>query len=157
MNMIQTALTSRLDAAGAVLRIGGVGLLFPQSEIRTLEAASDVDVHEPLQGSVGWINFTRQRWPVYCLSAQLALQAEVPPERRTCALFALHQGYLGVLCDDVAIVKPGSAMRHELPLAMRPAHTPIQALLVHEERMLCVSNAQLLADYLQHLLAGGQQ
>lgn len=157
MNMMQTVLTSRLDAAGAVLRIGGVNLLCPQSEIRTLEATSDVDIREPLHGSAGWVNFMRERWPVYCLSAQLALQAEVPPERRTCALFALRQGYLGLLCDDVAIVKPGSALRHEVPPAMRPAHTPIQALLVHEDRMLCVSNAQLLADYLQHLLAGGQQ
>ncbi|HEU0187136.1 MAG TPA: chemotaxis protein CheW [Gallionellaceae bacterium] len=145
-----------LNATAAVLRIQGLQLMFPQNEVRTLEAASDVDGNAPLPGSAGWINYLRQRWPVYCLSEQLVLQMEVPVERRACALFALNQGYLGLLCDDVAIMKQVNSQNFALPTIMRNAHTPIQSMLIQDGRLLCASSAQQLAAYLEHLVKGRQ-
>lgn len=157
MNMLKPAVVlSGLNATAAVLRIQGLQLMFPQNEVRTLEAASDVDGSEPLPGSAGWINYLRQRWPVYCLSEQLLLQLDVPVERRTCALFALGQGYLGLLCDDVAIMKQVSSQSYALPTVMRNAHTPIQSLLMQDGQLLCVSSAQQLAAYIEHLVLGRQ-
>ncbi len=139
-----------MNASAAVLKINGLDLMFPQSEIRTLESASDVDATDPGEKSVGWISYMRQRWPVYCLSEQLELQATLPSSRRTCALLAVEAGYIGVLCDDVSIMKQVTGQLYEIPLAMKTAHTPIQGLFANQQGLLCVSNANQLAAYVEH-------
>lgn len=153
MNSTQFALTKLGgDASVAILKIGGQDLLFQQSEVRALESASYVDCNNPWEGSVGWIAYMRQRWPVYSLSEQLELLDEVPNSRRTCALLATEAGYFGLLCDDVSIVKKIEGLIHEMPTAMKKADTPIQGLLHAEKKLLCVSNPNRMADYIEHLV-----
>ncbi len=152
MSMLRPALAGAGMNAAAVLKINGLSLLFQQGEVRTLESASDVDGREPMAGSVGWVNYLRQRWPVYCLSEQLELQDEVPSSRRTCALLAMDNGYAGVLCDDASIIKQLAGHRHEVPTAMKTAVTPIQELLASEHGLLCVSSANQLAAYIEYLI-----
>lgn len=135
-------------AAGAVLKIDTLDLLIQQSEIRTLESVSDVDSSAPGTKSMGWISFAQQRWPVYSLSSQLDLQSSVPAARRTCALLALEQGYVGVLCDDVTILKQVSGQLFELPVAMRRSDTPIHGVISYNQGVACVSDANRLAAYI---------
>lgn len=152
MNMMRPALPGTGLSAAAVLKINGLSLLFQQGEVRTLESASDVDGSEPRAYSVGWIKYLRQRWPVFCLSEQLELQGAVPSSRRTCALLALEDGYVGVLCDDVSIIKQLAGTRHEVPRVMKTAVTPIRELLAGEHGLLCVSSANQIAAYIEHLI-----
>jgi hypothetical protein len=135
-------------ATGAVLKIDLLDLLIQQGEIRTLESASDVDGSDPEQGSVGWISFAQQRWPVYCLSPQLEVLVSVPSARRTCVLLALEQGYIGVLCDDVTILKQVSGQLYELPVAMRRNDTPIHGVISYNQGIACVSDANRLAAHI---------
>jgi hypothetical protein len=140
-----------MNVSAAVLKIDGLDLMLRQSDVRALESASYVDDIDPLEKSVGWISYMRQRWPVYCLSDQLDLLGSVPSSRRSCALLALENEYFGVLCDDVTIIKQ-TAQRHEVPLAMKNAETPIQELIPSGDKLLCVSNPSRLADYIEHLV-----
>lgn len=154
MNMMRPSLPGTGMNAAAVLKINGLSLLFQQGDVRTLESASDVDGSEPMAHSVGWVNYLRQRWPVFCLSEQLELQDEVPSSRRTCALLALEDGYAGVLCDDVSIIKQLAGTRHEVPPVMRAAVSPIRELVASEHGLLCVSSANHIAAYIEHLIHG---
>lgn len=138
-----------MDASVVVLKIGGLDLMFPQSDIRALESASDVDTSTPMQASTGWIGYLRQRWPVYCLSDQLDLLDLVPASRRTCALLATTDGYIGILCDDVSTLKQVAGKRHELPTAMKRVGTPILELLPCGGKLLCVSHPDSLSAYIE--------
>ncbi|HLY96920.1 MAG: hypothetical protein ACM3W8_07255 [Sideroxydans sp.] len=139
-----------MNASAAVLKIDGLDLLFQQSDVRALESASSVDGNASREGSVGWISYMRQRWPVYCLSDQLELLIGVPPSRRTCALLALETGYVGMLCNDVTIVKWPAGQCHEVPVAMKRADTPVLGLLPSGDKLLCVSAPNRLAAYIEH-------
>jgi hypothetical protein len=147
--------TLRFDSAtggmtsAAVLKIGGLDLLFQQSDVRALESASSVDGNASSAGSVGWISYMRQRWPVYCLSDQLDLLSGMPPSRRTCALLALKTGYVGMLCDDVTIIKQTAGQCYEVPVAMKSADTPVVGLLPSGGKLLCFSDPNRLAAYIE--------
>jgi hypothetical protein len=141
-----------MNVSAAVLKIDGLDLMLRQSDVRALESAAYVDANNPWEGSIGWIAYMRQRWPVYSLSAQLGLSDDVPPSRRTCALLALENEYFGVLCDDVSIVKQAAGQIHEVPPAMRNAHAPILGLLHAGDKLSCVSNPSLLAGHIEHLV-----
>lgn len=136
------------QAAAALLKIDALDLLIQQSEIRTLESVSDVDSGDPDKGSVGWIRFAQQRWPVFCLSSRLDLQLDIPATRGTCVLLALQNGYAGLLCDDVTILKQVSERLYELPVAMRRRDTPIRGVVAYNQGIACVSDAGRLAAYI---------
>lgn len=137
-----------VPGAAALLKIAGTHLLLPQTDIRTVEAAADVDTNEPLTGSVGWISYAQQRWPVYCLSEDLELLTRVPPACRVCVLLAVEAEYMGVLADDVSIVRQIPQRQYELPASMRRAGSPVQYLLSMDDGIVCVSCARQLAGYI---------
>ena len=147
--MTQLAVRDReINATAAVLKINGLELMLPQTEVRALESASDVGGSDPMERSVGWIGYMRQRWPVYCLSEELELLGSVPSSRRTCALLAIESGYVGVLCDDVSVQKQIAGKSHELPFAMRTADTPITGLLPYGGGLMSITGARRLAAYI---------
>lgn len=149
--MLQIASTGT-TATTALLKINGLNLLLPQSEIRTLESVSDMDSASPVLHSAGWITYSHKRWPVYCLSEDLSLMAKVPVERRACAMLAMGSGYIGVMCDDMIILKDFTPPRHELPDAMRLPQTPIEYLVSYDQRIACVSSANRLTAYIEQLV-----
>ncbi len=136
-------------SAPAILKISGLRLSLPQTGMRALEAADDVDVSGAATPAIGWIVHGQQRWPVYCLSQDLALLHEMPSERRACVLLDAGEGCVGVLCDDVSMGHEGQ--RHELPPAMRLPDTPILGLMETEEGIVCLTSAERLAAHLARL------
>jgi hypothetical protein len=141
-----------VDSSAVVLKIGDLDLLFRQSDIRALESASDVDTNNPGQESAGWISYSRQRWPVYSLSAHLDLLDIVPPSRRTCALLATADGFIGILCDDASILKQVRGKRHEVPPAMKRSESPILELLPFGDKLLCISHPVCMSAYIDILV-----
>lgn len=139
--------------SAALLRIDRLNLLLPQADIRTLESVSDLDAANPLARSAGWITVRQQRWPVYCFSQELKLLQQVPIGRRACAMIAGESGYLGVLCDDVTVIKEFKNEYFELPPAMHLPDTPILHLAQLEQGIACVSNAQHLSAFIARLSA----
>ncbi len=142
------------DTAMAVLNISGLQLALRQSEIRALESAPHLDTDETKPFSVGWVEFKGERWPVYCLSQELALLVVVPRERRSCVVLDTGAGYIGLLCDSI---NPGVQFQpeqlQELPRAMRLPDTPILGLIaVDEENTACVSSAERLIEHVTRMV-----
>lgn len=75
--------------------------------------------------------------------------AHVPAERRACAMLAMGAGYIGILCDDMIILKDFVAQRFELPVAMKLPDTPLMHLVAYEQGIACVSNAKRLTAYIE--------
>lgn len=140
------------SASAALLKIGGLNILLPQSEIRTLESVTDIDIAAPALHSVGWIAYAQHRWPVYCLTDKLALMELAPSERRACVMLAFGAGYIGIMCDDMIIQKDFSPQRYELPLAMKLPNTPIMFMMDYEQDIACASSAMRLTSYIEQLV-----
>ncbi len=151
--MSSTVLTRpQASATSAILKISGLRLLLPQIEIRALEAADDVEVHDAELPSVGWLRHAQQRWPVYCLSQELSLLTVVPAERRACVLLGAGDGYVGIMCDDVSIGQQTSGQRHELPPAMRLPDMPVLGLMAMDDPgIVCITSAERLTAHLARL------
>jgi len=135
--------------AGAVrpysaLKLDLLVLLVPQQEMRTLEAAGDIETAEPPPNGVGWIRFGSKRCPVFCFSEQLRRLPEVPATRRICAVLAAGEHAFGILCSDVSLLRLPDLRLSPLPEAMVLPGRPIRALALHEETVMCVSSAARL-------------
>lgn len=136
----------------ALLRISSLRLELPQSEICALEAATDVDPLDAPPYSVGWILHAEQRWPVYSLSPELSLLIVIPEERRTCAVLASGQGFLGILCDEAGTIQVSASQRQELPPPMRLADSPVLSLVALENgEVACATTAERIAAHLSRL------
>jgi hypothetical protein len=145
------------NSTAALLKINGLNLLLPQGEIRTLESATELNTIAPALCSAGWIAYHQKSWPVYCLSEDLSLLQAVPPERRACAMMTMGAGFIGILCDDMIILKDFIAQRHELPQAMKLPATPILHLVNYEQGIACVSNAKQMTAYIEHLVLNTEE
>ena len=66
----------------AVLGVDGLKLLLPQNELRTLEPVEEVEQASHEHGEVGWLSLADQQCPVFCVSGDLTLLAEIPQQRR---------------------------------------------------------------------------
>lgn len=141
-----------LNTAAALIKIDNLNILLPQGEIRTLESSTDVDRAAPALHSVGWASYLQKHWPVYCLTEQLALINDIPPERRACAMLTMGAGFIGVMCDDLTVIKNFTAQRFELPVAMHLDHTPVLYLAEYEQGVACVCNAGKLTAYIERLV-----
>ena len=142
-----------INASSALLKISGLRLVLPQNEIIALEARTAVDAHDAGPLSVGWLQHAQQRWPVYCLSADLSLLTAVPVERRACVLLGTEDGCVGVLCDDVSI-EQSLNQRQKLPPAMRVLDTPVLGLIeLDEDRLACVTSTKCLVAHVIRLVA----
>jgi hypothetical protein len=151
--MNSTALAQHAgNAPSALLKISGLRLMVPQSEILALEATAEVDARDAGPLSVGWLQHAAQRWPVYCLAPDLSLLGAVPAERRACVLLGTDGECVGILCDDVSI-EQALNRRQALPAAMRSAGSPLLGLIELDEGIACVSDTGRLLAHVARSVA----
>ena len=144
-------LSSQPEAAAgryALVKLDGMHLMLQQDGIRTLESLADLRPDEPPENGIGWINFQQAKWPVYCLTEDLAVTATLPPSRRICALLSIKNGFVGLACNEVVLLQEGECRPHAVPDCMTAACSPITALVHYGEGMACLTSTQRLADYL---------
>jgi hypothetical protein len=141
------------DARLALLKISNLQLVLPQIEIGALESAYDVDRHDAGTCGVGRIKYEQQGWPVYCLSQELSLLSSIPSERRACILFGVDYGYIGILCDEISILKQeGLGQRQELPSAMHLPDTPVLGLVqLADSNVACITSAEQIVAHIERL------
>lgn len=151
MNMKQLVRGTQ-NITAALIKIKDLNLLLPQGEIRTLESATDIDSVAPALHSIGWVSYAQKRWPVYNLSEDLQLMNMVPPERRACALMSMGAGYIGIMCDDMIILKDIVFQHYEIPPVMQEPQTPVMYLLSYKEGIACATNANRLTTYIGHMV-----
>ncbi len=136
----------------ALLRISALHIVLPQREVAAVLAASEVETGDAQPFSVGGVLYAGQRWPVYCLSPELALDIVIAPERSTCVVLATRSGYLGIMCDETATIQVAPAQQHALPPAMRTPDTPVTGLVELVEGVVaCRSTGDRLAAHISKL------
>lgn len=139
----------------AALKLDTLTLLVPQQDVRTLESSIDIDPSAPAGGAVGWIEFRKERLPVYCLSAQLELLRQVPAARRVVVVLSTGQRAFGLLCSEVALLAQMGSAVQELPESMVLPGSPIYALAVHEGALACLSTATRILAAVEPSSANG--
>ena len=123
-----------------VLSIGQLDLLIPQHQVHALEPA--IDVQRSNGEATGWITIAGARANVYCLSENLLPMQEVPTDRHICVLLDIGCGLFGILCDQVIMFEQTELDIKPLPECMCVQDTPILGLVLHDEKVLCVSSAE---------------
>ena len=143
--MARTA-APNLDRLHALLRLGPVLLALPQSEVRTLELAVDVDASgERPERGVGWLELERRRCPVYALDPELELAPDRALDRGACVLIDDGESLFGIVVDAVERCEIEHATA--LPAPMRGEATPIEALAIVDASVICVTSSARLSRW----------
>jgi len=130
-----------------LLRIDEMQLMLPQGDICAVESVADIQSQDAVAPAVGRIAYLGQSWPVLSLNGELQTLGSIPPARRACVMLATGKGFLGLLCDDVRVLNQQSSADYALPVAMRTANTPIQAVMPFENGLACISDTRHLLQY----------
>jgi hypothetical protein len=146
MNAPVATLLAELPAipAFAVLTLDGRQWLVPQAEVQSLESLTDLDRTVQAPGSLGALAFQDDWWPVFCLSGELRLLAQLPPPRRVCLLLSNGTERFGLVCDQVGTLDHPPRL-HPLPRCMTLPATPLQALALLDQGLGCVTTTARLA------------
>lgn len=145
---VRAALADLLEIrAFAVLALEGHQWLLPQAEIQSLGSLLDIDPEVRAPASIGAVAFEGEWWPVYCLSGDLRILPRLPADRRACLLLNNGADRFGLACDRVTMLeKPPRLLA--LPACMAPPDSPIQALVLLEDGLGCVTTTEHLAALL---------
>jgi hypothetical protein len=140
-----------VDASGLVLlHFEGQKLLLPQSEIYALKSVVDIDHSDKPPGGVGRIGFADGRWPVYALTRDFTLMADIPASRRLCILLGQTEGYLGLVFDNLTTLQINLLKHYPLPPCMKNPNSPLQALaILGDEEVGLVSFSCYLEAFLR--------
>lgn len=130
------------------LVFGAHRLVLPQSALRTLEPAADLDPVQPPPGGVGWMASGADRWPVYSLDDDLQPTQATLVQRRICALLSAGDGVLGLLCDDLHRVPQSDAEVFPLPPAMALPGTPLRGIVTYTGASAGLTSVDALTAYL---------
>jgi hypothetical protein len=142
---IQTPLDAlREVTVFALLTLEGRTWLLPQTEVQALGALSDIDPEVRAPQSVGAITFAGEWWPAYCLSGELRLQSQLPAGRRVCLLLNNGADRFSLVCDHVETVVKLSRL-HPAPACMALLDSPIQALVLLDRGLGCVTTTESIA------------
>jgi hypothetical protein len=130
--------------AFTLLTLDGCAWLLPRTEVQALEAVPDIDPEVRASRSVGAIALAGEWWPVYCLSSDLRLLPTIPAGRRVCPLLDNGADRFGLVCDQVeTLVKPSRL--HPAPACMTAPDSPIQALILLDRGLGCVTTTESIA------------
>jgi hypothetical protein len=132
----------------AVLRFAECRLLVPQREIRTLESVLDMASEKELPTTVGSMTFAGKAWPAYCLTNELAVIQELPSTRRVCVLLSQGRISLALVCDQLETLHQSGPKIQPLPACMATPDSPVEALVILQGSLGCVTSTARLAAYL---------
>lgn len=131
----------------ALLVIGALQLLIPQSDIYSLEPTVDMRTTEEY-GIVGRLEQMGQSWSVYALSADLTLLSDCPERDHIIVLLKNVQPAYGLLCEQITMLARSEISIHPLPTVMRSVVSPFLALAIRDEELLYISSASTLSQLL---------
>jgi hypothetical protein len=126
-----------------LMDIAALCLAVPQGDVRTLEAVLDVRLHSDGLG-VGIVELEGRALPVFCLNQELSPCASLPATHRICVMLSAHGSTFGLSCERVRNVPAGEIRFTALPRAMASIASPIHALGVHQNRVVCITSAAAL-------------
>jgi hypothetical protein len=136
----------------AHLVLDEIRLLIPQSDIRVLEPVADmVPATGHAGGGIGQFELDDTVWPIYALSTDLTPLSDRPDAYRIAVLMKHGQQAYGVLCKQVSMIERGRIALHPVPPCMSRRPSPLLALALYGDEVLCVSSASALDRSLREL------
>lgn len=119
----------------AVLKLDDIALVLPQTEMRAIEAADDVDASEPPHSGIGWIAFGDRRLPVYSLTRDLVVVSRRARGRMMCAVIGVDRWMFALLCDEVELVELDESTITPLPDCMLLGGSPLLGVVRKDDRI----------------------
>ena len=108
-----------------VISIDDNDLLVPREDIQTFESIHDLDIHEPVKQSIGWVRYQNTKWPVYSVSRDFDLQTDNTERKPICVL--LNRVDIGLLCDEIKALPCSSVELLPLPDCMVVSGSPVDS------------------------------
>lgn len=134
----------------ALISFDGVHLLLPQSGVATIDTATSIDTGSTGDGAIGTLRAAGSEWPVYALAADFSPRSEFPSSYKYCIAINRADGSgFSLACEQVGSISIDD--EHELqPLqaCMRKAGNPIEWLLLKDDKLMMVSDAEAMSQYL---------
>ena len=135
----------------ALMSVSGSRLLLPREDVHAIEGVQEIEGTDNDADSTRWISVEGNRWPVYCLNADLRVGNDIPPEHRLCALVGDGERRIGIVCAELTTHGRSQFQLMPVPDCMRTPGTLLRALAVQGEEVLCVTTgADLAASVEEH-------
>lgn len=136
-------------AGWALLTMDGVTLALPQRSIATIELTAALQPAEDGGNEIGRFAHETERWPVYCLDRHFALKPAREETTRVCVLFRAGGRTLGLAGAQVSLLAADADLTvPPLPTCLTQPGSPVVGLALHRDRIVAVTHAQALAEYL---------
>lgn len=134
----------------ALISFDGVHLLLPQTGVATVETVGNVEPASAANGTIGMLSAAGGKWPVYALTADFRPRADCPSSYKYCVAFNAdsHTGF-SLACEQVGTVSVADESELQpLQACMRSADNPIESLLLKDNVLMLVSDAESMSRYL---------
>jgi len=134
----------------ALISFDGVHLLLPQVGVATIETASNIEPVVNAAGAIGTLRTAGGEWPVYALASDFKPRLECPPSYKYCiAINRDGKAAFSLVCEQVGSISVADEDGLEpLQACMRSAGNPIDALLLKDDKLMLVSDAESMSQYL---------
>ncbi len=133
------------------MRITSLLLLADQQQIANIVSLADLVWGQAEFPACACVYFQGRDWPVYCCSEQVICLTKIPAERRACILLKNQDGYFGLLCNEVAIIKPGEFQLQKLPAPHLSEQLPWRAITQIDGKVACSFDSRGLLERLQQI------
>ena len=142
-----------MEQLHVILHFDGLRLLLPQQDIISVEVSEDLlplrddETDAQQAGIVGWVYLERQQNPVYCLSTDLTLQQNIPTQHEVIVVLQIKQGLFGLSCERIEPLSQHQQL-HSVPVCMQRKQSPVSHLVIHQNSIAHLVNAEEMANYL---------
>jgi hypothetical protein len=139
----------------AVVNFNNMQLLFPQEGIATIEMIDNMEPATEADGAIGRLRSGGREWPVFALDADLGRRSERSVSSKYCVAFDIDgQPAFALACDQVSSLTLSSREQLKpMPGCMRNADSPVEALLLQDDRLMLMSQVDAMHRFLAAELA----
>ena len=139
----------------AVVNFESVCVLFPQGGIATIEMIDNMESAADVVGSIGRLRSGGREWPVYALDADLNRRSVSTVSNKYCVAFDIDgQPAFSLACDQVSSLTLESTDQIKpLQSCMRDTKNPVEALLLQDDRLMLMSQVEVMHRFLTADLA----
>lgn len=149
-----TAQPAQQAPGWVVLTIDDLQLALPQSDVKSVELASRLDIAVEGEGEAGWLEQENKMWPVYGVDHRLKLITEIPRSRRFCILLYVEDKYIGFLCDQIRMLPSDDDLDlQDMPECIVSGNSPLKWVTMLDDSMVAIVAKGGLLDYLKEIEA----
>ena len=134
----------------AVIGFDSMHLLIPQNSVATIEMIDSMEFGGGENGAAGKLRAAGREYPVYVLNARLESLSERSAAHKYCVAFNLDdQPAFAIACDEVrSLTRHAADEVKELPACMHIPGSPVEAMLLRDDRLMLFSQAASMLRFL---------